>query len=184
MRKAFCRSVFEALKQQGVALAPGLSDAEMTDIERLHSFSFPADLRMFLQMALPVSDGFPVWRDPSSDIAQQLAWPLSGMLFDVDNNGFWLPQWGPKPEDKAQAHAIVRQAVFEAPVLIPIYRHRFIPAFPAEPGNPVLSVYQTDIIEYGADLSSYFVKEFQVSTRHEPKTPAPCHIPFWSSFLS
>ncbi len=44
--------------------------------------------------------------------------------------------------------------------LIPIYSHRYIPSAPSEAGNPILSVYQTDVIYYGSDLEDYFVNEF------------------------
>jgi hypothetical protein len=26
-----------------------------------------------------------------------LRWLLDGIMFDVEQNGFWLPEWGPQP---------------------------------------------------------------------------------------
>src|SRR5690242_7393 len=41
------------LLTRGITLAPGLSDAELIAIERLHGFRFPPDLRAFLRAMLP-----------------------------------------------------------------------------------------------------------------------------------
>jgi hypothetical protein len=67
--------------------------------------------------------------------------------------------------------------------LIPVYAHRYVSAEPHGDGNAVLSVYQTDIICYGADLPSYFVAEFGL----EPPwwafgTPRPVHL--WDRLVS
>ena len=50
------------------------------------------------------------------------------------------------------------------------------------PGQQVLSIHQTDIIEYGCDLASYFAAEF----RFDPVRPAIPEeqrrtIPFWGT---
>jgi hypothetical protein len=53
------------------------------------------------------------------------------------------------------AKALVEEDVKKAPRLIPIYGYRMMPDRPHLTGNPVLSVYQTDIIYYGFDLDDY-----------------------------
>jgi hypothetical protein len=59
-----------------------------------------------------------------------------------------------------------------------------IPAEPFKPGNPVFSVYQTDIIIYGNDLLSYFAHEFAgVATWHAPP-PEARRIRFWPELAS
>jgi hypothetical protein len=89
-----------------------------------------------------------------------------------------LPDWRPNPDTEQARLAIVQAAVRSAPFLIPIYAHRYIPSDPNAPGNPVFSVYQTDIIHYGCDLADYFHQEF-----HAPlpdwaaRSPKP--IRFW-----
>lgn len=45
------------------------------------------------------------------------------------------------------------------PRLIPIYAHRFTPAAPSPSESPVFSVWQTDIIYYGANLLEYLTNE-------------------------
>ena len=72
----------------------------------------------------------------------------------------------------------------EAPKLIPLFGHRFLPDRPREAGNPVFSVYQTDIIYYGTNLANYFANEFHLdigAPRCRPEEPIK-RIEFWSAF--
>jgi hypothetical protein len=52
----------EDLRAKGVRFEAGLTDEEIHGIEGEYAFSFPPDLRLFLQFALPVSEDFPNWR--------------------------------------------------------------------------------------------------------------------------
>jgi hypothetical protein len=72
--------------------------------------------------------------------------------------------------------------VARAPILIPVYSHRFIPAALSEAGNPVFSVYQTDIIHYGLDLPSYLHAEFDACNPY-PVPSEPKEIRFWSELV-
>jgi hypothetical protein len=138
-----------------------LTDEEVERVEHTFSFRFPPDLRALLQTALPVSSFAPNWRSaPIEALQEWLEWPLEGMRFDIENNAFWLEEWGPKPSELEEAFEIARAAVAEAPTLIPIFGHRYIPDEPQLAGNPVFSVYQTDIVYYGADLAHYLIDEF------------------------
>lgn len=82
------------------------------------------------------------------------------MCFDIKNNSFWPSEWGDRPSSLEEAFEIARKVVKAAPTLIPITGHRYIPDRPYEPGNPVFSVYQTDVIYYGSDLFNYLENEF------------------------
>jgi len=151
----------DRLSAAGVSFDDGLTDEEFSTIEREYGFHFPPDLREFLSYALPVSDGWLDWRRESrTEILRQLEWPLEGMCFDISKNAFWLDSWGPKPPALSDAYAVARAAVAQAPRLIPICGHRYLPDRPREAGNPVFSVYQTDIIYYGKDLFDYFCNEY------------------------
>ena len=109
-----------------------------------------------------------------------LATPCDGVMFDVEHNGFWLEEWGPRPESLDETLRMAGDLVDFAPQLIPIYMHRMMPAEPHLPGNPVLSVHQTDIIYYGFDLADYFRHEFNLPSREPwPKQLRP--IRFWDS---
>jgi len=71
--------------------------------------------------------------------------------------------------------------VANAPKLIPLISHRYLPAEPCEAGNPVFSIYQSDIIYYGANLTEYFERELVDGNRS--LTGDIKHIRFWSEFV-
>lgn len=171
------------LKATGVQFAPGLTAEEFADIERRFGFRFPPDLREFLTLGLPVSGGWVDWRGADeSTLRKRLDWPADGVCFDIEPDAFWLAEWGPRPQKLADAFETARRAVASAPVLIPIFGHRYIPATPADRGNPIFSVYQTDIIYYGADLRDYFHNEFRDAFGRPQYeiSGRPRRIEFWS----
>lgn len=183
MDREYLDGLVEHLIRQGVDFRPGLSDAEVVLAEQTFGLRFPPDLRSILQHALPVSDGFPDWRScVNPELRERLAWPLEGLLFDVEYNAFWMEIWGSRPARLDDAFDLARLAVAEAPVLIPVYSHRYLPTEPMLPGNPVLSVYQTDIIVYGNDLASSYHAEFGAPIPHWAGR-APRTIRFWSRLL-
>jgi hypothetical protein len=144
-------------------LDSGLTDSEVKAIQNRFGFTFPPDLRVVLQFAVPIGKRFPNWRDESETaLRSRLTWPLEGIWFDVESNGFWPADWGEKPSEEQVRLEKLKAIVEDAPRLIPIYSHRYISAEPADAGNPIYSVHQSDIILYGNDLASYFHNEFRV----------------------
>jgi hypothetical protein len=189
----------DAMRTHGVQFEHGLSDAEVEAAERRFDVLFPPDLRALLQAALPVrinspwgADAFPNWRTGTQEtIQRQLDWPFEGIAFDIEHNVFWLTEWGPKPDNLPDTLAIARRAVSAAPRLIPVCGHRYLPSDPPIAGNPVFSVYQTDIIYYGCDLWDYFDNEFaphdkrwkRFQGQSEAETASAFrNIRFWSAF--
>jgi hypothetical protein len=174
------RTTLELLGQNGVVFEPGLSDVEVERVEATFGFRFPPDLRAFLQTEMPIrveskwgegvfpswrskwAEGvFPNWRNgDQAELQGKLDWPFEGLAFDIEHNDFWLEEWKPKPTNLADTVKIARKHVDAAPRLIPICSHRYLPADPQLAGNPVFSVYQTDIIIYGRNLWDYFKHEF------------------------
>jgi hypothetical protein len=180
MDSEYLGAAVKAMREQGIAFAPGLTAGQIEAAEVAHRFRFPPDLRALLEYALPLGERFPDWRLPASEfIRDRLAWPADSMCFDIEHNTFWMSAWGPKPDSLEAAQARARQAVRAAPFLVPISGHRYLPAVPCKAGNPVFSVYQTDIIYYGLDLPSYLCAEFKVPNSF-PLPDAPRHIEFWS----
>lgn len=156
------KQIIEVLsKKCGVQFARGLSSIERAQIESRYSFRFPEDLAEFLSVGLPISERFPDWRNGNpDDLRSWLDLPYAGIMFDVQHNGFWLDEWGKRPDDLDSVKKVVRKLIKAAPTLIPIYAHRMIPDRPDIAGNPVFSVHQADIIYYGCNLQDYFVNEF------------------------
>jgi len=189
----------DLLAASGVIFDDGLTDAEVSRIQEQFGFQFPPDLMAFLQAALPVTliggreETFPNWRSGEIENLQtRLDWPFDGMVFDIENNVFWLDDWGARPASLEAAIEVARRAVDSAPKLIPVYSHRYLPAEPFLAGNPVLSVHQTDIIYYGADLWDYFRNEFgPKQERRQKLTVKPGEaigqivrpIRFWSTIM-
>jgi len=167
-----------------IEFAAGLTDREVEAAEGRFGFSFPPDLRAFLQTALPCGPQFPNWR--SGDIDELREWmslPKEGILFDVEENAFWPEEWGPRPATMASALALASDIVEAAPRLIPIYGHRMMPDEPKEEGNPVFSVHQTDIICYGVDLKQYLSCEFGGLSYAEAVEGEPRHVRFWTDLV-
>jgi hypothetical protein len=156
-------------------IEPGLTEAELTAVEGEFAFSFADDHRAFLAAGLPTGRGWPDWRNGDrTQLRERLAMPVEGVLFDVASNGFWYSGWGPQPVD---ALPVAKAFLLTAPRLIPVYSHRYLPAGRGTTGHPVLSVMQTDIVVYGADLKAYLRHEFE--GLHEPDPTARPTVAFW-----
>ena len=169
-------------KSSALSWAPPYTKDQLDDVQAKWELRFPPDLvALFLERRPVSSSGHMVdWiSDSDETIREALGWPLKGFWFDVEKSDFWWPEWGVRPTDRDERYAALKAAFDVAPTLIPIFAHRYIPAEPHETGNPVFSVWQTDVIYYGADLMDYFDREFGEGKRG----PLPAdlkEIPFWS----
>ncbi|CAN5587082.1 hypothetical protein BH10ACI2_BH10ACI2_24380 [soil metagenome] len=170
----------------GIRLDAGLSDQEVANTEDKYGFRFPPDLRELLQFGLPSGRGFVDWRNGRvEDIKYILDGPFDGICFDIEQNNFWLDEWGEKPEILVNAFAVAKTFIDKVPKLIPVYGHRYIPDSPSEAKNPIFSVVQTDIIIYGNDLESYLKIEFAKSNGLVPDVPTmgDKFIEFWTKLV-
>jgi hypothetical protein len=162
---------------------PGLSESELAVAQEQAGVAFPPDLCELLSMTLPTGRPFPDWRTrPREALETFTAQIIDGIEFDVQNNVVWRESWGARPEDTTELHEAIVELVRDAPTLIPIYEHRAIPDEPNEPGNPVFSIVQTDIIVYGHDLADYLKNEFGPRGRPRPAS-APRTIRFWTDLI-
>ena len=184
--------IITILKKKNIHFENGLTGNEVLQIETKFGFQFPPDLKLFLQTALPVSERFVNWRlglistDEAENIISRLNWPWDGIVFDLQNNNFWDDSLGPQPGNIEDKIAIAKKHYEKFPRLIPIYSHRYISSLPNKPGNPVFSIYQTDIIYYGHDLAAYFANEFHFtpSGGFEMPDESVRKIEFWSNLVS
>jgi hypothetical protein len=177
----------------GRRMALGLTDAEIDRVEHDYGFEFADDHRAFLQAGLPVNDPpdrgrhrpWPDWRDGHpGELREQLGWPVEGVLFDVRHNAFWRSSWGPRPAGMNEALDAARLHLAQAPKMIPVYAHRYLPAGRGSYGHPVLSIYQTDVIIYGIDLAAYIDREFG-GTGHSADVSRISSrlVPFWGDLV-
>lgn len=202
--------------QRGTRWLSGLADARIDEVERRWSVRFPPDYRLFLRrlhsvdrpmigayyeedsrMAPRERPSFYNWLTDTEALHDRFELPVEGLWFDVEYNDLWPESWGAKPATLEEQQAHVREVVGAAPKLIPVFSHRFLLAEPCQAGNPVLSVHQSDIIVYGADLHDYFLAEFadligldrqqvekEVQAGIQSGWERFAAIPFWGGFLT
>ncbi|WP_066949201.1 hypothetical protein [Microtetraspora fusca] len=106
---------------------------------------------------------------------------MDGVLFDVEHNAYWHEEWGDRPAAMTEAIDLARRRLAEAPTMVPVFGHRYLPAGRGTFGHPVLSMHQTDIVFYGLDLADYIRREFTWFgiRAQEPKST----VAFWSDFV-
>lgn len=154
----------------------------------------------FSYMALIEGTAFYNWQTGTDQINSMHTWLLHGLQFDVEHNDLWLDSWGDRPTNLDEQMQRVHDLVLAAPKLIPIYSHRCLLAEPCVPNNPVLSIHQSDIIVYGANLRDYLIHEFrqelQLTTseyqadqeanraRIDAAYQAVAAIPFWGEIIT
>jgi len=160
---------------------PGYARDELDCAQEKWNLEFPPDLMEFLLWHRPfrTGEGFFDWiRSSEQEIHQLLAWPFNGFWFDVQHHGVWWADWGPKPEQPALQMLRLKEIFRDVPKLIPIYGRRYLPSLPFESGNPVFSIYQTDIVCFGETLDHWLKVEF-AGLPPLPGAPKK-EISFWS----
>jgi len=160
---------------------PGYTASELEDAQAKYDLRFPPDLVTLLLERRP-AHGYD-WRLDHQAIERALAHPLDGLLFDIEHDQLWWPEWGERPPSKDAQKAILTDVVSAAPKLIPIIGHRYLPETPNDADNPIFSVMQSDTIYYGANLEDYCAREFVPSARDRPMAKPIRHIPFWSDLV-
>ena len=183
--------------------------SDVRQFEAKYELSFPDDYKLFLttlgmpqpwMFAASFAGGYtlvpgtrPSFTDWTNDSAvkEALELPLDGLLFDIEN-GIWLDEWGPRPDTASDRARVVRDLVGAAPHLIPLVGHRFVANAPrSAKGYVVLSVMQTDIVEYGRDLRDHLLTELgPLLGSHGRRSPEgsannaePRSVPFWGAFV-
>ena len=175
------------LEMKGIEFEEGLTDKEIAYIEKIYSITFPKQLKDFIKIKLPVSNGFYNWRDFTEanieKIKSVINAPMEGLLFDIEYNGFWVENWGGEVDNNIETRkSVFLEKYYKAPKLIPIYGHRYMPDINAK-NIPILSVMQSDIIIYGENLEDYFKREFILSNKPQLDN-YKYDIEFWSDIIN
>ncbi|CAH9148147.1 unnamed protein product [Cuscuta epithymum] len=154
---AYAKNIIDHLKSVDIPVEEGLSDVEFSAVESNLDFTFPPDLRSILREGLPVGPGFPNWRSASpQQLEIQTNLPILGFCNEVSRRGFWIDSWGNRPEDDDEAVISAKEILRKAPVLVPIYRHFYIPSAPCFAGNPVFYVHGVEVKVWSFDLTGFF----------------------------
>ena len=160
----------------------GYSPVEIDAIQARWGLRFPPDLVEALRRRRCLLDGTGAFdwllADPA-EIRRRLDWPFEVLWFDVWHSGLWDPAWGDRSGDADGGQARLRSIVAAAPRLIPLYGHRYLPEEPCEAGNPVFSVWQSDIIVYGTSLPDWRLRETE-GWDARPWPSSLKRIRFWS----
>ncbi|XP_077233501.1 uncharacterized protein LOC143875784 [Tasmannia lanceolata] len=157
---AYAKIVIDHLKNCEIPVLEGLSDSEFSSIESSFAFRFPPDLRAILREGLPVGTGFPNWRSSSRQQLQILInLPISGLCNEISKGNFWHESWGLKPNNFTETLTLAKRFLQNVPILVPIYKHCYIPSLPNLAGNPVIFVRGKDFRYSGFDVSGFFQTE-------------------------
>lgn len=165
---------------------PGLTTQELSMAEEMYGIQFPPDLRFLLRWCLPVSPKFPNWRQDNALLRDQLSWPSEGILFDVEYKSYWREEWGERPYSLEAAKELALTKLHSVPKLVPVFAHCYLPGRPCVPGNPVFSVYQTDVIHRGRSLADYLAwlcydgDKVELERDFPAYSPSYRHITFWT----
>lgn len=164
----------------------GLTNTQLALVEEQLGHELPYEIGLLLIIGVPDHDGWWDWReDPAVGLARWNARVLGGITFDIRENGFWAAAFGPRPADMDDRVAAAEAAFHQVPPLLPLHGHRAVPVtvpagFESNSGNPVLSVVQTDVIEYASDLAGWLHKDFGVPLPTWERT-GERRFPFWSA---
>jgi hypothetical protein len=160
--------------------AEGYTQAQLDCAQDRFNLIFPPDLVALLKERRPL-DGHD-WMDELA-IRRALDWPFEGLLSSVQRGFLWWPEWGERPTDPGAREEVFRSVFSRASKMIPLIAHRYLPEEPHEAGNPVFSIYHSDVIYYGADLADYFDREFAGWNHRSWPDNIKC-IPFWSDLVT
>jgi hypothetical protein len=140
--------------------AKGYTQTELDEAQQKFGLVFPPDLVALLRDRRP-ADGH-VWTDEAA-IRR-------------------IMEWGERPASSGARKEVLHSVVSRAPKLIPLIGHRYLPEEPRESGNPVFSVYQSDVIYYGENLADYFEPECN-GGGYLPRLDQLKHIRSWSDLV-
>ncbi len=182
--------LFEKLREKGIEIAEGLTEAEIHKIEEIYDIRFPESLRKFYSIGVPFSEdenGFPQWSNFSdaniAKIKERIQAPIDWLLLPVKKEDYWLPNWGKRPESDDEIIKHFTELTKKAPRLIPLYGHRYMPQLDGADDPPVISTVGRDIVYYGGSLQEYLRNEF-LNDGYITRNKNFKYIPFWSDIIS
>ena len=168
-----------------IDVADGLKEEEFKLIEDIYGISFPTELRELYKQVFPLSKGFYDWRNTSPNNVNRIKEAIRRPFDDLKkciSEVEWNENWGNEPESIDVRDKIIIEKIINAPKLIPVFSHRYIPQIEGE-NVPIISVHEVDIICYGINLNDYLEVEFGNKQQSNVDYSQIREIPFWSDIL-
>ncbi|CAN6196183.1 unnamed protein product [Urochloa humidicola] len=178
---AVASGVLAHLRAAGVAVLPGLTDAELARAEAEFGFTFPPDLRAVLALGVPTGAGFPDWRGRAG-LRAALDLPAAAASLQIARGALWPRSWGRRPADSDRAMRLARAAIRRAPLLVPLFDRCYLPCRPCLAGNPVFFVADDRVLCCGLDLLHFFTRESSFQPMdHAAVVSSPLASPHFSA---
>ncbi len=190
--------------QRNMVWLGGASEEEVVSMEKKHGVCFPPDFRLFIRTLrrekYPLSASpwrhAPLFYDWAADtrlIRKRERGLPGGISEDAEKRGFWHASWGPRPRSAGARGKRIAGLLRRAPRLLPISHARYLLAEPCRPGNPVISIAESDVELFGPTLKTFLLREYGniLGIDWRPaweeeyaklETAIRC-IPFWGSML-
>lgn len=177
--------IWELLRDKNILFEAGLTADEFKQIQDVYDLEFPKPLQDFLGNILPVSKGFYNWRNFNREniefIRNCMKSPIE-YICNQTNEVDWCDSWGIEPNDIRIREDEIKKKALEAPKLIPIYHHRYMPLGHFN-SYPILSIHGVDVIYYGKDLEDYIMNEFGDMNRGRLDFKTIQKVPFWTDLM-
>lgn len=114
-------------------IGPGLTEAELNNLESRFSLWLNDDHRDFLSAGLPLGPGWPDWRTADEvTLRMHIGRPVRELLHAVREGRLWHRAWGEDPGGDA-ALRLASAKLAEEPRVIPVYGPAFLKQGPGEP---------------------------------------------------
>ena len=179
-------NIRKLLIDNNVKLNNGMTKEDIIKAEKFYNIQFPNDMKEMLMNFVPISESFYNWNDYSEEnitkIKKMMEWPFEGIIFDIQENNFWLEELGECPEKIDDRINKFRKYQTNIPKLIPLFAHRYVVS-DRNINYPIISVYQADIIYYGKNILEYFDIEFN-HANYIANIAEFKEIPFWSKIIN
>ena len=173
------------LIEKKIKISNGMSEKEIKKVEKIYQIVFPKDYKEILkEFVLDCNN----WRDISekniSYLKDKINAPIEGIIFDIENNGFWMNEFGNKPKNIQERVNIFLKYIEKnnIPKLIPILNNTYM-ICDENSEYPIVSVIQKDIIILSNNLINYFEQKLNISKQNELYF-RNIKIPFWSNIIN
>lgn len=178
-------NIVNLFRLHGIEYEKGLTFGEIIQIEKTYQLKMPSSLKHLLMTILPTSKGFYNWRNMQRDNIEYIKSVINAPFSYIDDMAhevYWCDEWGEEPEDKEKVAEEVRNRLKNAPKLVPVYAHRYMPLVLNE-NPPVISIHGFDVIYYGENLEDYLNIEFGSKNMTNIQLSSVQYVPFWSDIM-